>query len=604
MSLAHRSTRRNGIIGVAGLTLFFKQFLVLVLADAPLVPDVEPALLATVLLELAPALVLRGRRLVAWAVLIELVVTTVVLADLVYFRLSSSLISLQQLVLILHMWQLGPTISSGLRATDLLLLLDVPLLIWAARRWRESQPFRPRAAVVAVLCAVAAFGVVVWQDPHWHRSAWRNAGGAGHVGLVGFHLLNGGNGLLLAARAQLGAGGSPGAVQTWFEQRKATPLRQRQERPPPFQNVIVIQFESLQQTVVGMRIGGRSVTPTLDRLSALGLTYDHAYSQVAAGNTSDAEWLSLCSLYPSAQGVAFHIFTGSHLRCLPSVLRKRRLQTLEFHGNATDVYGRRWIYPTLGFDQLQLGTDLGPGENRGLGLSDDAFYTKVLAQLPRDHPFMAELVTLTSHRPFDDVPQVLDLGPLQGTTTGAYLQSIAYADAALGRFVDGLRVAGLLDRTLLVIFGDHVGVNHRDTGAQLLPGVDLDGPLAQFTFDRQVPLLFIGKGLGPRTVHTPVGQLDIAPTIAGLLGIDAQRSHFLGRDLLATEERAVHFLGGTAVESTRVLLVGRSASPLCLRPNGRPLPGEACADLEAVSSREREMSQRVLDLDLVRLLRP
>ena len=74
-------------------------------------------------------------------------------------------------------------------------------------------------------------------------------------------------------------------------------------------------------------------------------------------------------------------------------------------------------------------------------------------------PFYAFVVTLTSHHPFDfagmddgSLPLTADL---KGTLLGNYLISIHYFDKQFGMFVDGLRARGLLDKSLMVVYGDH-----------------------------------------------------------------------------------------------------------------------------------------------------
>ena len=79
-----------------------------------------------------------------------------------------------------------------------------------------------------------------------------------------------------------------------------------------------------------------------------------------------------------------------------------------------------------------------------------------LEQLPR--PFAAWLITLSLHHPFDDFPgrhKVLSLGALEGTPFGNYLHTMRFFDTALEEFRASLARAGLLDDTMLVVFGDH-----------------------------------------------------------------------------------------------------------------------------------------------------
>ena len=44
---------------------------------------------------------------------------------------------------------------------------------------------------------------------------------------------------------------------------------------------------------------------------------------------------------------------------------------------------------------------------------------------------------------------------MEGTKLGNYFKSVHYADGALGKFIEELDAAGLLDNTVLVLYGDH-----------------------------------------------------------------------------------------------------------------------------------------------------
>ena len=56
---------------------------------------------------------------------------------------------------------------------------------------------------------------------------------------------------------------------------------------------------------------------------------------------------------------------------------------------------------------------------------------------------------------FPDRYKVLRLGARDGTPFGNYLHTMHYLDAAFGDLLDGLRRAGLLDRTVIALWGDH-----------------------------------------------------------------------------------------------------------------------------------------------------
>ena len=73
---------------------------------------------------------------------------------------------------------------------------------------------------------------------------------------------------------------------------------------------------------------------------------------------------------------------------------------------------------------------------------------------------------LTNHTPFSeldkygefDVSKTVDgvkYQYMEDTKLGHYLKSVHYADKCLGEFFDALEKNGLLDNTVIVLYGDH-----------------------------------------------------------------------------------------------------------------------------------------------------
>lgn len=103
----------------------------------------------------------------------------------------------------------------------------------------------------------------------------------------------------------------------------------------------------------------------------------------------------------------------------------------------------------------------------------------------------------------------------------AYLASISYADAMLGKVLDRLEATGQIDNTLIVLWSDH--------------GWQFGEKLAfrKFTlWERalRVPLIVAGPGVRQGREDTPVSLLDLFPTLCARTG--AQPKHPLsGVDL-------------------------------------------------------------------------
>jgi phosphoglycerol transferase MdoB-like AlkP superfamily enzyme len=162
-----------------------------------------------------------------------------------------------------------------------------------------------------------------------------------------------------------------------------------------------------------------------------------------------------------------------------------------------------------------------------------------IAGLPR--PFAAWLITLSLHHPFDDFPdnhKVLKLGSLEHSSFGNYLHTMHFLDQALEDFKAALARAGLLDPTLLVVFGDHDAGFPRDPTHAATIGIGTGG--AAWEQNDRVPLLVKVPGqAGGRlsgALSLPAGQTDFAPTLLALLGIDPAPLPYVGRNLLGNPD--------------------------------------------------------------------
>ena len=174
----------------------------------------------------------------------------------------------------------------------------------------------------------------------------------------------------------------------------------------------------------------------------------------------------------------------------------------------------------------------------GLGLSDKAIFSETLKAMAHlKNPFYAFVVTLSSHHPFDFEGMddgSLALPPeLKGTLVGNYLLSIHYFDREFGRFVDGLRREKLLDKSLIVVYGDHPAIpaEYREQMGKLL-GIKTGSPM-DWKKTGRIPLMFRIPGKKRITGISDIdtGQMDILPTVAGLMGLEIQT--VFGKDLFA-----------------------------------------------------------------------
>ncbi len=294
-------------------------------------------------------------------------------------------------------------------------------------------------------------------------------------------------------------------------------------------NLIFIQLESMENWVIGYKIGGVEVAPTLTALAQQGTHFTNYYSQDGVGNTADAEFSTLNSLYPLSDSVAFISHAQNQYEALPHLLDVNGYTTAVMHGDVSSFWNRSNMYPQLGYEkQFDKGDYIIPRMVGPEGLGDDDFFTQSLPKLEAlPQPFMATLITLSTHTPFTlpsdletvQMPADTNLTPTQQQ----YLQAVHYTDKALGNFIAGLKADGLYDNSLIAIYGDHsayIGTTDSDT--------------------QHIPLIVLAPGnvLPKGADTTPGSHLDLYPTVADLLGVQYPIT-VLGQDLFATRTPVV-----------------------------------------------------------------
>jgi phosphoglycerol transferase MdoB-like AlkP superfamily enzyme len=300
-------------------------------------------------------------------------------------------------------------------------------------------------------------------------------------------------------------------------------------------NLIIIQVESLENVVINRKIGDQEVTPNLNRLAKEGLYFNNYYAQVGPGNTADTEFSTLNSLYPLPDDVVFINYAKNTYNALPKVLVSNGYSTYSLHGDVPTFWNRSNIYPGLGYQKSYGLADYIVTKSVGKGpsdLGDEDLFSQSLSKLENfKNPFMATLITMSSHTPFilpNDLQELkvspeLKLGWIQE----AYLQSINYTDKTIGQFIEGLKNDGLYDNSLIVIIGDHgsfTGISTALSQENILPELS----------NSQVPMIILNSGLENKIIDKPGSQIDNYPTIANLLGVVAPKSIF-GQDILNTK---------------------------------------------------------------------
>lgn len=306
-------------------------------------------------------------------------------------------------------------------------------------------------------------------------------------------------------------------------------------------NVILIQTESLNDFVIGAEYNGQELTPNLNALLEEDTLYfNHFYSTTGVGNTSDAEFAVLNSLYPNDERECYRLYVDNTFQGLPWILRGEGYGAYAFHGYIKTFWNRDEAYKTQGFQHYYSQEELEMTEVSGYGLTDKELFRQAVDILKeKEKPFFSFMITLTNHIPYelDDSLATLTLKESdEGTTFGGYLQTVHYTDEAFGALITYLKEAGLYENTMIIIYGDHQGMNMETPSVKSKMSQFLG---KEYNYDEMlnVPLIIHIPGLGEaKTIDTVGGQVDILPTIANLMDFEIGQPFVFGHDLLNAEE--------------------------------------------------------------------
>ena len=195
---------------------------------------------------------------------------------------------------------------------------------------------------------------------------------------------------------------------------------------------------------------------------------------------------------------------------------------------------------------------------------------------------------------------------------GNYLRSVHYADEAIGEFIDKLDDEGLLENTVIMIYGDHdARISYNDFN--LLYNYDPieDRILTEedenyivynkytYELDRKVPFIIWTKDENFNLqVDLPMGMIDVLPTIGNMLGIKSD--YQLGTDIFSIEEdNTVVFVDGSFLTS-KVYYNGSKNEIYAI--NNEPINEDYIKEQAEKASKIIEISNDIISYDLIKEL--
>jgi arylsulfatase A-like enzyme/Flp pilus assembly protein TadD len=281
---------------------------------------------------------------------------------------------------------------------------------------------------------------------------------------------------------------------------------------------------------------GAAVTPFLDRLAREGVRFDAVSSTVPLTLPSHATMLS--GLLPLHHGLrnngvgALPAGTGT----LATLLAGSRYRTGAFVG-AFVLDGRFGLKTGFEVYDDEIPRDPKAGvslesERPGREVVDRALAWLKDGEDRKDgRPFFLWVHLYDAHAPYTPPPAWAARHPGR-----PYDGEISEVDEQVGRLLAALDQRGVAGRTVVAVAADH--------GESLGEHGELTHGLLLYEPTLHVPLILRAPGrLAPRVVRAPVSLVDLAPTLAGLLGktfsgpgLKPRDGRDLAADLLAGHE--------------------------------------------------------------------
>jgi phosphoglycerol transferase MdoB-like AlkP superfamily enzyme len=278
-----------------------------------------------------------------------------------------------------------------------------------------------------------------------------------------------------------------------------------------------------------MEYYGRGFTPFLDSLMNEGLTYRHSF---ANGRISIDAMASVLSGIPR-MGESF-ILTPSSLNPLSSAAgelgRHKGYHTAFFHGAQENSMGFKAYSQSVGYQEYYGRESYGnDADFDGHWSIWDEEFLQFFAQKMNSfkEPFATAIFTATSHHPYvvpDRYKESLPEGPLP------IHKCVAYTDMSVRHFFETVSKMSWYENTLFVICADH-------TNAVEKPEFGTEAGRYK------IPIMFyIPDGSLKERREGTIQQIDIMPTILGLLGYDRPYVAF-GNDLTDTPDENTFAVG-------------------------------------------------------------
>ncbi len=268
-------------------------------------------------------------------------------------------------------------------------------------------------------------------------------------------------------------------------------------------DIVLVVMEGMGRTMTDIYEGDAPVAPEINRLKNEGLWFDRFYS---SSFRTDRGNVAIFSGFPGQPNMSIMKQTNkaAKLPGLPLVLKNEGYMTRFTYGGDSNFTNTRAYMYSCGFEEVvdETGMNL-EGHRSKWGYADDIVLDFAADEIIKrikaeDKPVFDAILTLSSHEPFE-VPYERLKTPL--------LNSFAFTDEQIGRFVEKLRATEEWENMLVILVPDH--------------STPYPTSIGNSSPERHhLPMLWLGGAVNQNMVIDEyMSQTDIAATLLGQMGI-------------------------------------------------------------------------------------
>ena len=305
-------------------------------------------------------------------------------------------------------------------------------------------------------------------------------------------------------------------------------------------NLIFITAEGFDGYVID-----KKRTPELYKMSHNGFVFKNFYTPLWYGSTLGGEYANLTGLMPKNGGYLSMQMVGQRGNIMPftlgNELKNQGYNVYAYHNNGYTYYDRNISRPYFGYENfVGVGNGLPYEKTQGGSMmwpQSDAFMEEsTFSEYASEEPFHVYYMTVSGHLEYDfggnamakkNEDKVKDLYYSQ--TTKAYIACQLEFELMMEELNADLEKAGIADKTLIVICGDHIPYDNME-----IPN-ELAGSYLDRTFEcyRNSLIIYSASMEEPIKVDKVCSSLDILPTVLNLMGLPYDSRMLVGRDIMS-----------------------------------------------------------------------